>query len=323
MDYGKPIIVEGKEEFSRKQKVDELIQEILPDGISEFNFIKLDAKETVPAELLATIEEIPFGGGKRALLMTNIGKLKIKKGAKGDKAIELLINRLAKGNTKYTSIIFEGESIDKRGSFFKKLIPLCQTFKFNPLREYQLPDFIINYLRKKGYTIDRNAIEFFKFFSTSELMVITGELDKLILYVGEKKQITTEDVRNLMMPSKEYTHFDLQDAIAAKNLDKAIFVGSELLDSGIKMFMITGFLDKLFKKIIIVKKAKTKADFNKISKSSYYINKLQTIGNVLTEKTLESIIALNYKSLIASRRGSLSHSFYLTYLLTRIIKAMK
>jgi DNA polymerase-3 subunit delta len=320
MDYGKPAIVEGKEEFLRKTKVNELVNKALPEGITEFNFIKLDAKEISPAELLATIEEIPFGAGKRALVVTDIGKLKIKK---GDKATDLLLERLKKGNTKFTTVIFEGESIDKRSAFFKKLIPLCQTFKFDPLREYQLPDFIINYLKDKGYVIDRNAIEFFKFFSTSELMSVTNELDKLILYMGENKTIKENDVRNLLMPSREYTHFDLQDAIIERNLDKALFVGSELLGSGINMLVITAFLEGLFKKALLVKKAQSKTDLNKISRSSFYINKLKTISSSFSEKKLQNLIVLIYKSLIAARKGNLSDSFYLTYLITKIINAMK
>ncbi len=320
MDYGKPTIVEGKEEFLRKSKVDELIKNTLPDGITEFNFMKLDAKETSPAELLATIEEIPFGGGKRALVVTDIGKLKIKK---GDKAADLLLERLKKGNTKFTTVIFEGESVDKRNAFFKKLIPLCQTFKFEPLREYQLPDFINRYLRDKGYSIDRNAIEFFKFFSTAELMSVTNELDKLILYMGDNKVIKEEDVKNLLMPSREYTHFDLQDALVERNLDKALFIGSELLGSGININVIVAFLEGLFKKALLVKKAQTKTDLNKISRSSFYINKLKAMGSSFSEKKLESLIVLIYKSLIAARKGNLSDSFYLTYLLTKIIGAMK
>lgn len=320
MDYGKPIIVEGKEEFLRKNKVVELVKKALPEGFTQFNFMKIDAKSTTPAELLATIEEIPFGGGKRALVVEDFGKLKIKK---EDKGADILLKRLEKGNTKFTTVIFESESIDKRTGFFKKLIPLCQTFKYEPLREYELPDFIVKYVRDKGYSIDRDAIEFFKFFSTSELMSVTGELDKLILYVGDKKQISEEDVRTLLMPSREYTHFDLQDAIVGKDLDKALFIGSELLDSGININVITAFLEGLFKKAILVKQATSQTELNKISRSSFYIGKLRTIGNLFPDKKLEGLVVLIYKSLIASRKGNLSDSFYLTYLINRIIKTMK
>ncbi len=65
-----------------------------------------------------------------------------------------------------------------------------------------------------------------------DMMMIAGELEKLILYVGEKKRITLGDVETMVLAAKQRSLYELTDAISAKNKARALEVLDGMLASG-------------------------------------------------------------------------------------------
>ena len=65
-----------------------------------------------------------------------------------------------------------------------------------------------------------------------DMMMIAGELEKLILYVGEKKRITLGDVETMVLAAKQRTLYELTDAISAKDRPRALAIMDAILSSG-------------------------------------------------------------------------------------------
>ena len=65
-----------------------------------------------------------------------------------------------------------------------------------------------------------------------DMMMIAGELEKLILYVGEKKQVTLGDVETMVLAAKQRTMYELTDAISAKNRARALEILDAILSTG-------------------------------------------------------------------------------------------
>jgi DNA polymerase III subunit delta len=64
------------------------------------------------------------------------------------------------------------------------------------------------------------------------MMLVSRELEKLILYVGEKKQITLGDVETMVLAAKQRSLYELTDAISAKDKARALGVLDALLSTG-------------------------------------------------------------------------------------------
>jgi DNA polymerase-3 subunit delta len=60
-----------------------------------------------------------------------------------------------------------------------------------------------------------------------DMMMVSNELEKLILYVGEKKRITLGDVETMVLAAKQRSLYELTDAISSKDRVRAL----EMLDS--------------------------------------------------------------------------------------------
>src|SRR5690606_32287227 len=56
----------------------------------------------------------------------------------------------------------------------------------------------------------------------NDLSRIKNEIDKILINLGARKSITEEDVENYVGISKEFNVFELQNAVATRDLAKAI-----------------------------------------------------------------------------------------------------
>jgi DNA polymerase III subunit delta len=65
-----------------------------------------------------------------------------------------------------------------------------------------------------------------------DMMMIANELEKLELYVGEKKRITLGDVETMVLAAKQRSLYELTDAISARDRAKALEVLDAILSSG-------------------------------------------------------------------------------------------
>ncbi len=239
------IIVEGEEYLLRKKKVEAIVKTLLPQSFSDFNYLKLDGKKTSLKEILSLWEELPFGAPKRVVHVEGFDKVKIK--ASDKKISEMFLHVLKSGSIKKSFLLLECEKFDKRTGFNKTLAKYSEMFSFKKVREWEFPQKVEEYVRDNGYVIDRAGVDFLAS-SFSDLMSLYSELDKVFAFKKDDKKISFEDVKKVIFPSKEYTFFDIQDALIEKNLAKSVKVGEALLDGGFSYPSISGFLESTFKK---------------------------------------------------------------------------
>ncbi len=66
----------------------------------------------------------------------------------------------------------------------------------------------------------------------ADMMLVSNELEKLVLYAGEKKRITLADVESLVLAAKQRSLYELTDAISSRDQARALEVLDAILSSG-------------------------------------------------------------------------------------------
>jgi DNA polymerase III subunit delta len=66
----------------------------------------------------------------------------------------------------------------------------------------------------------------------SDMMLVANELEKLVLYVGDKKRITLGDVETMVLAAKQRSLYELTDAISAKDRARALEMMDAMLNTG-------------------------------------------------------------------------------------------
>jgi DNA polymerase-3 subunit delta len=65
-----------------------------------------------------------------------------------------------------------------------------------------------------------------------DMLMISNELEKLLLYVGEKKRITLGDVETMVLAAKQRTLYELTDALSAHNRARSLEILDAMLTTG-------------------------------------------------------------------------------------------
>ncbi|EHG16727.1 DNA polymerase III subunit delta [Prevotella histicola] len=132
----------------------------------------------------------------------------------------------------------------------KKVIGLAQTvgvvFESQKLRDYQLPEFIQNYLKQKKVSIDPKSCQMIADHIGSDLNRLTSELDKVLISLpSDNLRVTPEIVEEQIGVSKDFNAFELRNAIVQRDVFKANQI-IKYFDNNPKAGSLYSFLPLLF-----------------------------------------------------------------------------
>ena len=132
----------------------------------------------------------------------------------------------------------------------KKVIGLAQTvgvvFESQKLRDYQLPEFIQNYLKQQKVSIDPKSCQMIADHIGADLNRLTSELDKVLISLpSDNLRVTPEIVEKQIGVSKDFNAFELRNAIVQRDVFKANQI-IKYFDNNPKAGSLYSFLPLLF-----------------------------------------------------------------------------
>src|SRR5262249_15892526 len=108
----------------------------------------------------------------------------------------------------------------------------CAIVELARVEENEAVRWIGEYGATRGVKIDADACRELVDALGGDMMMISNELEKLILYVGEKKRITLGDVETMVLAAKQRSLYELTDAISARDRVKALEILDAILSTG-------------------------------------------------------------------------------------------
>ena len=108
----------------------------------------------------------------------------------------------------------------------------CTVVEFARVEESEAVKWVIEQATREGVKLEQDAAREMVDALGGDMMMISGELEKLTLYVGEKKRITLGDVETMVLAAKQRTLYELTDAISAKDRPRALEVLEAIMSSG-------------------------------------------------------------------------------------------
>lgn len=114
---------------------------------------------------------------------------------------------------------------------------------------------VLDKAQQEGVKMDQDAARELVDALGADMMLVSRELEKLVLFVGEKKRITLGDVETMVLAAKQRSLYELTDAISAKDKTRALGVLEAMLSSGEGEESATGHLYMLartFRQMLII-----------------------------------------------------------------------
>ncbi|MFZ9386869.1 MAG: DNA polymerase III subunit delta [Chitinophagaceae bacterium] len=205
---------EGEEEFFIDKAVEYAEHHILSESDASFNLSVFYGKDAHWADVVNACRRYPMFAERQVVLL---------KEAQQMRDIEKLEAYI---ETPLASTVFvvsyKEKKLDARKKFTKLVKEkgvLVSTRKFY---DRELPEWTQGLVHAKGLTITPKALGLLVDHIGNDLTRIENEIDKLTLNLGKRKSITEEDIEEYIGVSKDYNVFELQSALAGRNLAKSI-----------------------------------------------------------------------------------------------------
>ena len=100
---------------------------------------------------------------------------------------------------------------------------------FESLKDRQLPGWVEQRFRARRVETEAGAAQMLAEMSGSDLRSLSTEVEKLVTYVGERRRVERDDVLRAAGHSADQNPFELQNALAAGDVPKALTIADALL----------------------------------------------------------------------------------------------
>ena len=239
----------GTDDFEVKRVARELAEKLTPPGDFGQEIISGQAGNADEAaqKIYQTIEALNtfgFFGGAKLVWLKDVNFFADDRtgGAQTTlDAVEKFTALLQRGLPDGTRLLISGGAIDKRRTFYKTLGKIAEMQFHDRLdstkQGWERAAMVLcrDLAGPKVLAFDEDALELFTLYTGGDRYAITGELEKLDLYLGkESRRVTQDDVRLLTPMSRAGVIFELGNAISARQLARAQELLQQLMFDGEK-----------------------------------------------------------------------------------------
>jgi len=275
----------------------------------QFNIINFNDENYNIMQVLNACNSAPLSDKYRVVILNNVEP--------SNKDIQAIQKYLKKPHKTTCLIIKDG----KEYNGFKSIISLCEMVDCSNLDERILRSIIIKKLEDVGVKIDVQAIKMLMEYCVYDLTYVDLELQKLSAYANNGEVITTSIIEKLVHKNLEYSIFELSNAVAEKNNQKAF----QLLDlmlanrenpQNLLLLLIANFRRMFYVSI-------TKGTDQELAKmldvKEYSIKIARRLMQKFTQKKLKKILDLGGKLDFDIKNGKITDKNAIYYFVSNIL----
>jgi DNA polymerase-3 subunit delta len=233
----------GDEAFFRKQCRDAILEHLVPPPLREFSLFDLDLAETDLAEVLDRARTPSLMAPFQVFFVRSVKNL-FGRGA-NEGRLKLIEEYCSRPNpdavlifvADHLSIPADPRRIDlvdkeRYQRIRETLGRYCAIIELGRVEEGDAVRWIGEYAGARKVNIDADARRELVDSLGGDMMMISSELEKLILYAGEQGRITLGDVETMVLAAKQRSLYELTDAISSRDPARALEVLDAVLSTG-------------------------------------------------------------------------------------------
>jgi len=207
----------------------------------EGNAPNVDAVTDIVGRFMQALLTYSMFGGDKVVWLRNATFMGNDRTSESENVQNLVLSihqQLEQGLPDGVSLIISAEKIDKRRVFWKFLEKNASIQIHDRIDmsrdgwEDEVADLVLEKSKQVGLSFEPDALDLFVRLAGEATQQIVNELEKLHLYLGERKVITIDDVRVMVPLSREGVIFETGRALQAGNAARAIELINEQMEMG-------------------------------------------------------------------------------------------
>ncbi len=294
----KPVyLLHGEEPYYIDQIIHYMEQNILNDMEKGFNQTLLYGKDTDMATILNAAKRYPMMSDYQLIVVKEAQDLKWAKETEGSSKEAEFVQHYFENPLPSTILVlgYKYANFDKRKKIFKSISKSGVIFQSDPVRDYKLAGWIEDLVKEKGAKIAPQAAALMAEYLGTDLSKISNELEKLMLNVSKETTIDIDHIQKNIGISKEYNVFELQKALAARNILKANQIINYFADNpkANPMVMVMANLNAYFTKILKYHYLQNKSDAaRELGVNPYFVKDYETAARSYNLNKTFDVISL-------------------------------
>lgn len=236
----------GDEEFLIQEAVSLILAKTVDPASQDFNFNTVYCKGTPGSEIVNLAQTLPFMSERRTVIAKEIEALKA-----GD--LEELVAYLKDPSPSTCLILLANQPRFEKKTVINAVESHGAVTRFFALLDREIVPWINGWVKGKGLTIQNEAAQYVWQTLGNDLQAISNELEKTAVFLKDRKAVTLDDVKAVVGDFREFTSFDLAEAVGRKNRDRAFLVLGRLIQEGEQPVGLLGSLAWNYRRILKAK----------------------------------------------------------------------
>ena len=275
----------GEEDYLKLQYKNKLLAALVNEG-DNMNFSKYEDSGINTAQVIDQAETMPFFAEHRVILIENSGF--------GKKIPEDLGKYLSE-IPEFTIFIFVEPAADKRGKLYKAAKAAGRDIELKMPDENILAKWVGAQLNSAGKQMKRDAWSQYLIMTHDSMDNMAHELDKLIAYVGDRNQITIDDVNAVCIARVETKIFDMLNAMSAKNMPKTMDLYQDMLAAKEPPMLILAMIVRQFTQMKVIKELSSFGNnastiARKIGVPDFAVKRTMQLANNFTQQEIADLL---------------------------------
>ena len=233
----------GDEAFFRKRCREAILQHLVPAEVRELSLYELDLADV---ELQQVLDQARTPSLMAPLQVFFIRGVKSLYGRGKHDAEFAAIKNYFKNPNPDAILIFVADHVsipadvrrmeltdrERYERIRETLGEYCTVLEFAHVEENDAVKWALATADAEGVKLDSDAARELVDSLGADMMMVDNELEKLILFVGEKKRITLGEVETMVLAAKQRSFYELTDAISSRDRARALGVLDAILSAG-------------------------------------------------------------------------------------------
>ncbi len=241
-------VVLGSDDARVKEAALQIVRRLTPPDAGEFaneilegNADNAEHAGQICSRTIEALQTLPFFGGAKIVWLRAANFLGDSQTGRAQAAVqgfENLLDVLEAGLGPEVKFVLSANSIDKRRTAFKRLGKLAE------MQVYDKPDTskvgweqavmgqAAEKARELGLTFESGALELLVQMAGDDTRQLENEIEKIDLYLGERRRCGLKTVRELVSMSRAGVIWEIGNAIASRDLPRALDLLDVLLYQG-------------------------------------------------------------------------------------------
>ena len=233
----------GDEAFFRKRFRDAILEHLVPADLRDFSLFEFDLAETDLAEVLDRVRTRSLMAPFQVFFVRGVKNL-YGRGSNEEKLAA--IEEYCKNANRDALVVFVADHISIPADVRKMEMQdkeryqrirdtmgqYCGIVELARVEEGEAVRWITDYCSSRGVKMEPDGARELVDALGGDMMMVSNELEKLILYVAEKKRITLGDIETMVLAAKQRSLYELTDAISSKDRVRALEILDAILASG-------------------------------------------------------------------------------------------